>query len=178
MQICDSLHNWSYKSGAYLPKRKDYNANRQVDWQGLFWSKVSKDADGCWRIRGARANPAGHIHILLPNGWRVYAHRLSWWLANGKIPKGASICHRCDVPCCVNPAHLFLGSTKDNMHDSVQKGRKNCFGIQKLNAEQVREIRALAAQGGITHKEIGRRFGVARNTVSQIVNRVCWKHVK
>lgn len=178
MQICVSLHNRGSKQHLALPNRKGYDANRQVDWNALFWSRVRKDADGCWRIRGAAANPAGHVQILLPNGWLVYAHRLSWWLANGKIPAGQSICHTCDVPRCVNPAHLFLGSTRDNMHDSIQKGRKNCFGLQKLNADQVREIRALAAQGGITHKEIGRRFGVARNTVSQIVNRVNWKHVK
>ena len=177
MQICSSLHNRPSKPWVALPNRKGYDANRQVDWNTLFWSRVRKDADGCWRVSGTPANPAGHVHILLPNGWRVYAHRLSWWLANGKIPKGASILHRCDVPRCVNPAHLFVGSQKDNMHDAVQKGRKNCFGHQKLNADQVVEIRALAAQGDITHKEIGRRFGVARNTVSQIVNRKNWKHV-
>lgn len=177
MPICASLHNWAYKSDPYLPKRKEYDANRQVDWQAIFWSKVRKGEDGCWLVSGTPANPAGHVHILLPNGWRVYAHRLSWWLANGKIPKGASILHRCDVPRCVNPAHLFLGSQKDNMHDAVQKGRKNCFGIQKLDANQVRAIRALAAQGDITHKEIGRRFGIARNTVTNILNRKCWKHV-
>jgi hypothetical protein len=178
MHICVSLHNWAYKTDPQLPNRKDrsYDANR-VEWVAEFRRRISKDPDGCWRIRGRAANKAGHVHILLPNGWRIYAHRIAWWLANGKIPTGMSVLHRCDNPRCVNPAHLFLGTTKDNMHDAIQKGRKNCFGRQRLNADQVREIRALAARGDMTHKAIGERYGLKRNSVWNIVNRKCWKHV-
>lgn len=170
-----SLHNRASKKGHQLPKGKYTLPIRQM-WPERFWARVSKDADGCWRIAGVPANKAGHVLIVTPQGFRAYAHRISWYLAFGRIPKGQSVLHKCDVPCCVNPAHLFLGSQRDNMLDAVHKGRKNCFGKQKLNAAQVQEIRALAEQG-VLQREIAERFGIRRNSVSTIVNRKSWKHV-
>jgi hypothetical protein len=51
------------------------------------------------------------------------AHRAAWLLFRGAIPEGLFMCHRCDVRSCVNPAHLFIGSAKDNMLDCSLKGR-------------------------------------------------------
>lgn len=174
-----SLHNSGYQTELQLPNRKHEMAIRQrvpPEWIADFQRRISKDADGCWRVRGQAANRAGHVHILTPYGYRVYAHRLAWWLANGTIPAGQSVLHRCDVARCVNPDHLFLGTQKDNMHDAVQKGRKRAWGLQKLNAQQVREIRAQAVSGR-SQKDIARDFGIARNTVSQIVHRKSWRHL-
>src|SRR5690348_7112088 len=92
-----------------------------------FWSKVEK-TDGCWIWRGTM-NGVGYGVFWLPMGKprnansRVYAHRLSYEMHEGKIPDGMFICHRCDNPACVNPDHLFLGTQSDNMTDCSRKGR-------------------------------------------------------
>lgn len=133
---------------------------------------------GCWLIAGYQQ--PGHGYVYIGNGHNdppyLSAHRAAYLLAYGPIPDGLEVMHSCDVPNCVNPAHLSLGTHAQNLHDSLHKGRFNAFGIQKLNAAQVREIRERALAGE-TQKAIGARFGIARNTVSGIVNRRKWAHV-
>lgn len=51
------------------------------------------------------------------------AHRFAWELTNGPIPDGMNVLHACDNRACCNPAHLFLGTQKDNMIDMHAKGR-------------------------------------------------------
>jgi hypothetical protein len=90
-----------------------------------FWSKVDVGAPGeCWEWKGTKTRygvlsaraASGKVHIG--------AHRLSWELHNGvPIPSGMMICHRCDNPPCVNPAHLYTGSAADNSRDMVERGR-------------------------------------------------------
>ena len=57
---------------------------------------------------------------------KIAAHRIAWTLKHGDIPDGMDVLHRCDVPCCVNHEHLFLGNDFDNQRDSVRKGRAYC----------------------------------------------------
>lgn len=134
--------------------------------------------DECWLVTGS-CNRSGHVKISqgsTSNGtFRQFrAHAIAWEQANGHpVPAGLVVMHTCDQPRCCNPRHLRVGTQADNIHDSIDKGRYNAFGRQKLCADQVRQIRALAA-GGELQKSIARQFGVANNTVSAIVHGKTW----
>lgn len=79
---------------------------------------------GCWLWMGcARPSGYGWFSRSLPSK-REAAHRSSWLLYKGDIPNGMDVLHKCDMPMCVNPAHLFLGTQVDNNLDRDRKGRQ------------------------------------------------------
>lgn len=83
-----------------------------------FWTKVEKrDVSACWPWKGS----------VMGEGYgryrQAYTHRLAWMLANGPIPAGLFVLHKCDNPPCCNPDHLFLGTQADNVRDRDAKGR-------------------------------------------------------
>jgi hypothetical protein len=90
-----------------------------------FWAKVNKDGPiheehgQCWNWLGGLTFGYGNFCAL----GEGRAHRVSYIIHNGKIPKGLFVLHKCDNPSCVNPKHLFLGTQKDNVADCVTKGR-------------------------------------------------------
>ncbi len=108
------------------------------------------------------------------------AHRASWMLHKGAIENELHVLHRCDVPNCVNPEHLFLGTHQDNMFDAkikclYQQGEGHYRA--KLNAEKVREIRRLHA-AGLRLYQLAKRFEVDRMTIKSILIGATWKGVK
>jgi hypothetical protein len=139
------------------------------------YTDKSAGPEGCWLWKGGRNNDYGAFN------WRgrdCRAHRMAFVAANGSIPEGAYILHRCDTPLCVNPAHLFAGSHLDNMRDMFSKGRRRPptgerNGRAKLTAETVQAIRAATG----LQREIAARFGVSRPTVSHIKLGYKWRHL-
>jgi hypothetical protein len=143
-----------------------------------LWTRVDVRFDhaACWEWQGYRDRRGyGQIGVSRPRRRLVYAHRLAWEDTNGPIPDGMMVCHSCDNPPCCNPAHLFLGTQRDNMQDASDKGRVKPHNV-KLTEDQVRAIRAL--YGTMPQYRIAERFGISKMSVSFIVRRMTWKHVE
>jgi hypothetical protein len=147
------------------------------DVDARFWRFVEK-SDGCWLWKGGRGDD-GYGIFKLPGRVSIRAHRLSYAIAVAE-PEGLQVLHRCDVPRCVRPDHLFLGTNADNMADRNGKGRYS-HGEQhrdaKVTADQVREIRRRYAAGGVSQTALGREFGLSQHSIWQIVRNVTWKEV-
>ena len=145
-------------------------------WRERYWEKVDVcEPNECWPWIGAKVG-GGYGSFKLRQKM-VYAHRLAWILANGRIPNGLCVLHHCDNRSCCNPVHLWLGTYSDNARDMMRKGRGGRGaqnGNSKLTRADVRAIRSLYAAGKYTQREIGDQFGVANNTVSLIVNYKRW----
>lgn len=86
--------------------------------------QIPADVNQCWIWTGPlRAGGYGAIREGGRGSRTLGAHRVMYELTQGPIPIGLVVCHRCDVPQCVNPAHLFVGRVKDNVEDMHAKGR-------------------------------------------------------
>lgn len=162
-----------------------------------FWGRVqgTQNRDACWIWTGSVHRKTGYGQFTPQPGRTVSAHRYAWDCANGPIPQGLCVLHRCDNKVCVNPAHLFLGTNRDNTLDMLAKGR-GAVGDRhparargdylargeahvnaKLTAQRVGEIRQLLAEGGMSQKRIADLFGVSQMTVSNIKQGKIWRHV-
>lgn len=133
--------------------------------------------DACWPW-GGTIHHRGYGIIVNDHKRNALAHRVTYERFNGPIPDGMMVCHRCDNPPCVNPAHLFLGTHQDNMTDRNRKGRTQ-HGERhhhaKLTAADVLTIRSLYP--GMSQTAIAKQFGINQTIVSDIVRRIIWKHV-
>jgi hypothetical protein len=121
---------------------------------------------GCWLWLGAE-HPQGY------GRWNhEYAHRTVYEMLVGPIPHGGDLCHKCDTPQCVNPSHMFVGTTSDNLRDCVKKER---CGTAKLTTEQAVEMRRLYATGKYTQREIGMMYGVGVTAARHCIIRKSWR---
>ena len=161
-------------SGHYVHKCTDIKIR--------FFNKIKKTTS-CW-IWIAYRNPAGY-GVIGKKGQtgNILAHRLSYIIHNGKIPKKYCVCHSCDNPFCVNPKHLFLGKQQDNMNDMVKKGRYKKRNIPKgedafhakLTWKKVSEIRRRYIRGVFGVPRLAKIYSVNNKTMFSIIHNRTWK---
>lgn len=149
---------------------------RSPAWR--FYSKVAYGVSDCWVWVGAKHKLG---YGLTGKG---KAHRVSWEMHCGPIPEGMSVLHRCDVRCCVNPDHLFLGTQADNVHDMMSKGRGSTKGPRgernggsKLTDAVVVEMRRMRDATGLSYKAIAKHFGTTTMTAHRAITGRSWKHI-
>ena len=167
-----------------------------------FWAKVNKNGptmpgmdSACW-VWTAGCNTCGYGQFR-KDGRNVMAHRLAYETDVDSIPDGLCICHRCDNPSCVNPAHLFAGTKAENAHDRDRKGRQvsprgdasgsrkhpercprgEAHGMAQIAEADVLAIRERYAAGGITKAALARSLGMSKVHIGDIIRRRSWRHV-
>ena len=126
---------------------------------------------GCWNVCG--------YGVLGVNGKSILAHRFSYQKYRSSIPNNKNVLHHCDVRCCVNPAHLFIGTQLTNVRDMECKGRSRhpngeAHGRAKLTAIQASEIRSSKE----SNRKLATRYDVSHFVVGQIKRGRIWKTIQ
>src|SRR3990167_7322581 len=157
----------------------------RLDPVDRFWTLVQK-TEACWLWTGSLFQNIGYGQSQSHSKRGPFvgvssAHRMSWIIAYGKIPKGLHVCHHCDNRQCVRPDHLFVGTAKDNMRDCVNKHRRP-YGERhhkaKLTEFKARYIKSLPypqPRGNI--QKLAERFNVSTGAIQDIFARRSWKRI-
>ena len=142
---------------------------RDIEW---IFRRVTVDDQGCWIWTRSKIEGYGAFQVQVGcKKTTRYAHRHSWELRNGPIPKGMYACHRCDIRSCCNPDHIFVGTARENMQDAVQKhriSRGEHRPNSKFSDKQALSIIA-RAHGGERVGVMAKEYGVSHSCISNVV---------
>lgn len=142
-----------------------------------FWAKVMAVGE-CWVWTGHR-DLKGYGKLTVA-GRPTRAHRHSWEIANGPVPPGLVVCHRCDNPSCVRPGHLFLGTHSDNVADRDQKRRQargERSGRARMGPADVLACRYARVMFACTCRALAAASGVDESVMSRALNRKTWREL-
>jgi hypothetical protein len=174
--------NWKY--GISSIKRADDLLSSSEELRSLIRGRILDkvsiyEQGGCWTWTGSVFTCNGRASICLG----VYRHlvsRLVYVLFRGATD-GLKVLHSCDNVSCVNPAHLWLGTSADNARDMVSKVRQ-AHGVKNsghiLTPSQVREIREEVGGRGLygIRKKLAEKYNVHPETISRIVGMKSWRY--
>jgi hypothetical protein len=162
------------------------NDCKRVPPEKRFWAMADKTSspNGCWLWTGA-IHPEGYGQFPYGFPGQQRAHRISWFLLKGPIPKHLYVLHKpeCHNPSCVNPDHLYIGDQFANMQDAKRAGNhyfSKCHGQDVhnalLNEQKVREIRRDYESNNA--KTLAEKYGVTVACIRDVAKRRSWRHVK
>ncbi len=177
IKICGAELTKGHKKscGCWRKKRTSYEPVEQR------FLKFTEKTNSCWLWKGYKVKYKNYESGYMSyKGKPQRSSRVSYELHKGIIPKGLYVCHTCDNGLCVNPDHLFLGTQKDNMQDMWKKNRGNpCRGSKKFFAKITEEdvIRIRKEYPTSSGPNLAKKYGICKQNVLNIVNRVAWKHV-
>ena len=140
-----------------------------------FYKKVSFGfgPDSCWVWLGGVNTRTGRGTFWIDGDTRC-ASRTAYRIYFGEFDDSLFVCHRCDNPNCVNPAHLFLGTNSDNQKDLYAKGLRCVKGENgpgsKLNNAEAKGIRELYSFANISQRQLAKMYGVTQTSIHNIVN--------
>lgn len=161
-----------------LNPRKPLGAPFDLDY--FFDRSIPEPNSGCWIWLGAISGRHGYGVVRINRKTRR-AHRMVLELSSGfAIPRELDACHTCDLRCCVNPDHLFVGSRADNMRDCANKGRivtPNAAGEDCPNSK-LTDAEVLAIRSSrLSQRKLGAIYGVDKGTIACIQHRKTWRHL-
>lgn len=180
-QFIKGLEPWNKDSkGVMKPNKTSFKKGHgKVDLNIRFWNKVDKVNGGVlghWNwIAGVNKAGYGRVNI---NRKAILAHRVSYEMKFGKIPKNLHVLHKCDYPPCVNPDHLFLGTQNDNNHDRDLKGRAvlgEDRSQSKLTMKKANQIRELYKTGKYSHRSLGKKFNISSAIIFHVIHNHAWR---
>lgn len=181
-KLCDKHYTRLRRHGdPNLTRRapRDVGLAERLEFTG--WTEVMRrpDLGACWEWNGGRYE-SGYGQVSAGDNRSRPAHRMAYLAWVGPMGEGRYACHRCDNPPCINPAHIFPGTHKENMEDCASKGR-NVHGERapwhKLTVEDARNIRADYSTGMYSQKQLAAAYGVSQSSISYTVRRVNWARV-
>ena len=150
------------------------------DYKYRFISKMSLPAKitGCIHYLGALSSNGYGVFEISDKSYS--AHRISYELFVGVIPKNKSVLHKCDNRQCIAPQHLFTGTQANNVKDMQNKNRNSCgrhekHGMSKLTLVEVKHIKELIKTGK-KQKDIAKLYKVSVGTINDIKNKRSWKN--
>lgn len=176
--LCVNHWRRNRKYGSPVATQSHSGLFRGLTAEARFLAQIRKRANGCWEWTGGR-DKDGYGVFMGEIGGVLYkkAHRFSYAFHNGARPS-SSVCHECDNPACVNPAHLWHGSTLENQQDKWAKGRgRGGSGQKNGHAILTRKQVAKILRDARTYTEIAADYGVSASTIGSIKQRISWRSV-
>jgi hypothetical protein len=158
------------------------NKKSKEEVLAAFWTRVDiRGPDECWPWKEKAVNGYGQVRVW--GGVTYAAHRIAWFLDRKRNPGKWKIRHKCDNGICCNPKHLVRGTQKQNVRDSIIRGRISerkgiCNNFAKLDDDKVRWAREVVLSKRMTLKQAAAQLNVNFTTIHLAVRRHTWAHVE